>query len=138
MLVVVQHSAVSITYIFYQSCGVNCLSRYSSPISQDSWIGLEGTDPVCACAAGGQNCNECHKQWTWLDGAAMLDANGELVFDRWHSNAPSSPNTCARLTSNGFWRGRGCAHNVRYVCKRGNLVFNTNMYDCFILRCSWV
>ena len=67
-----------------------------------------------------QACDECRALWSWMDGTAMTDANGDLIYSNWRSSEPNSDTGCLKINYlDGEWRDQTCTTGEPFICERG-------------------
>ena len=110
-----QNCSLSGSYVFQ----ILFPSLYFS-ISEDHWIGSTGPVDCDLCPTSVQNCDACRALWSWMDGTAMTDANGDLIYSNWKSTEPNSDTGCMRIDYyTGQWRDQTCTTAEPFICKKG-------------------
>ena len=99
---------------------------YCYSISEDHWIGMTGPVDCNLCSSSyTQACDECRALWSWMDGTAMTDANGDLIYSNWRSSEPNSDTGCLKINYyTGEWRDQTCTTGEPFICERGSQRFH--------------
>ena len=100
---------------------------------RSGWIGLNGSTELCdLCGGVDYACDACWARFTWLDGTAVTDNSGHLLYHNWWDHQPTNESVCVWMSeSSGKWKSLPCTNSYSFVCKKGRRkIFMPKLYNC--------